>query len=80
MKSIDEHLSNLTPNDSQEVLAKAVHTYVNYEEIAKKAEQEGFAMKESRDHYEYIILRELEKLFKGKNKIEISLKIFSLFN
>ena len=78
--SIDKRLDNLADDNSAELLARAIHTYVNYQELANKAENNDSVMKESREHYEYIILRELENIFKGKEKVEIALKIFPLFD
>ena len=80
MATIDERLDCLTTGDSSIVLANAIHTYVNYNEIAKKAEEMGAVMKEAREHYEYIILRELEKLFQGKDEPVILFNILQLFD
>ena len=76
---LDDILNDRTANDSAERFAFALHTYINYDDIAKDAQENGRVMKESREHYEYLVLRELENLFKDKSKLEIALKVIALF-
>lgn len=66
-------------NNAPELFVKALHTYVNYETLEKEAEKNGAVMKESKEHYEYIVLRDLKKLFENKSKSEIAHKVLPLF-
>lgn len=58
-------------------LANAIHTYVNYDEIAKQCHHDGYVMKEDKDYYAFTILSFLESKFKGVSKEDI--EFFSWF-
>lgn len=52
-------------------LAKAIHTYANYDKIAEQCHYDGYVMKEDKDHYAFLILSILESKFKGMSKEDI---------
>lgn len=52
-------------------LANALHTYLNYDEIAKQCHHDGCVMKEDKLYYAFTILSFLENKFKGMSKEDI---------
>ena len=59
----------------EELLAKDVYVYANYEELQKKAAKEGAVMKESKEFYGDRILSSLERNFQGKCEEDIRISL-----
>lgn len=59
----------------EDMLAKDVYVYANYEELQKKAAKEGGVMKESKGFYGDRILSSLERNFQGKSEEDIRISL-----
>ena len=68
-----EMMNCLPPQEER--LAKAIYTYVNYDDIQKRAHEEGSIMDEDRDFYAYTILSIFENNFKGMSEDDIRISI-----
>ena len=66
---------DITNSHKAKLFANALHTYINYDEIAEEAHEKGLVMKESKEFYAFNILSALELKFKGMSKEDIELLI-----